>query len=267
VVLFLDDDTLVAPEYTDKLLAVYEADTAGRIAGVEGLALDGREPVATPQAATNGSRRRGWRGVVGGATGLARQLLQSVVRRLALPDYPAPLLRPVHGVPDSMKDWPLEPIRSMNGCVMSFRTHLARRERFNEHLKRYGFMEDFELSYRLGKTYALVRRLDAPARHVRDMGGRLDPSLVRYLCLINVAYISRTVMDCTPALRQHLERFARRNMELEVLQGWFRKTGFSQYRSARAGLSAIRAILRAPEASVHAVYDRALEQGFEQGRF
>jgi hypothetical protein len=267
VVMFLDDDTLVSPEYTAKLVGVYEADTAGRIAGVEGLALDGREPSATPAAPANGSGRRGLRGLVGGATSVAQQMLQSVVRRFALPDYPAPLLRPVHGVPEPLKELPLEPIRSMNGCVMSFRANLARQARFNEHLKRYGFMEDFELSYRLGKEYALVRRLDAPARHVRDMGGRLDPSLVRYLCLINVAYISRTVMDCTPALRQHLERYAHRNMQLEVLQGLFRKTGFSQYRSAKAGLSAVRAILRAPAESFHDVYDRALQQGFDQGRF
>src|SRR5262249_17310332 len=114
--------------------------------------------------------------------------------------------KPVHDVPDEVKPLGVVPIRTQNGCVMSFRTAAARRERFNEHLRRYGLLEDFDLSFRVGRHQALVRCPEASARHLRIQGGRLDPSLISHLWLLNVALITRTALPWGPALRRYLER-------------------------------------------------------------
>jgi GT2 family glycosyltransferase len=176
-------------------------------------------------------------------------------------------MRPAHGVPETLRHLNLVPVRSLYGCVMSFRLPLARAHRFDENLTLYSYMEDFEMSYRIGKQYALLRCPDAAARHVRVQSGRLHPSVVTYLCLVNVAYIGRRVMDWTPALQRHLERYARRSVHLELIRGCFRKTGFSHYRGARAGLKDVLEIVRAPGTEVPALYIRAAEEGFRHGAY
>src|SRR5262249_30101125 len=48
VIVFLDDDALAEPQYIERLMAVYEADTEGRVGGVEGLALEGEAAADAP---------------------------------------------------------------------------------------------------------------------------------------------------------------------------------------------------------------------------
>src|SRR5205814_851064 len=146
-------------------------------------------------------------------------------------------------------------------------TEPARRERFNEHLRRYGLLEDFDLSFRVGRHQALLRCLDAPARHVRVQGGRLDPTLISHLWMLNVALITRTTLPWGPDLRRHLERHMRRMVLYERIVGVVRKTGLAHYRAVKAGREQALAILDAADDQVMAVYDRALEKAFETGKF
>jgi glycosyltransferase involved in cell wall biosynthesis len=269
VILFLDDDSLASPEYVSRVTAVFEADTEGVVAGVEGVAVEGESGSAAPEAApaprpSLGERLRDLARL---PARWVRGVLETIESRYSLPSFPEELDQPVHGVPEALKHLPVLPIRNLYGCVMSYRRPLACQYRFNENLKQYAYMEDFEISHRLGTDYVLLRRLDAPARHLRIQGGRLHPSLVRYLCLVNLTYICLTVMEPTPALRRHLERYAERNVQLELLQGCFRKTGFSQYRAVKAGLDRVRALLRASEDRVLGVYIEAAQAGFKQGVF
>ncbi len=270
VVLFLDDDTLVAPEYVERILAVFEADVEQQVAGVEGQVTEGSAGFTLPGSAPASpapAPRRSLRQAVGLVTRLGRRVLEGTLDRFALPYYPETVSRPGHEVPARLRHLPVEPIRTLYGCAMSARAPLAREVRFNENLRRYGFMEDFEFSYRLGKRHALLRCSNAPARHLRFQGGRLHPSLVRYLSLINVAYIGRTALEWTPELSRHIERHARRDAQLERIRGCFRKTGFSHHRAATAGLRQVLRILAAPEEEVVAVYRAAAEEGFARGSF
>jgi hypothetical protein len=59
---------------------------------------------------------------------------------------------------------------------MNFRTELARRLRFDENLWRYAYLEDFDLSFRVGRTHALVYRPDACFEHREVPSGRVTPS-------------------------------------------------------------------------------------------
>jgi GT2 family glycosyltransferase len=266
IILFLDDDTLVSPPYVEHIMAVYEADTADQVGGVEGSASQGPEESGAPPDSPGPANGRpsGW-------PGRAKQWVRNTIDRLGRAytgdAFPDELLRPAHEVPDSLQHLPVEAVRTLYGCVMSFRTPLARAERFNEHLKRYAFLEDFDISYRIGKRHALLRCLDAPARHVGAAGGRMDPSVVAYMWLINTAFICRTSLEWTPGLQRHVERHARRQAQFERLVGLLRKTGFSQYRGVRAGARACLEILHAPEEQVGPVYDRAAERGIQQKVF
>jgi GT2 family glycosyltransferase len=266
VILFPDDDTLVSPEYTEKIMAVYEADRAGQVGGIEGAVTEGpAAPVeATGQSAPRPGLKQRLRELV---QHWGKEAVDGILGRFGLPYYPPGTELPVHGVPDSVKHLPVVAIRNLYGCVMSYRRPLAAQYRFNENLKTYSYMEDFEMSFRVGKDYALLRCLNAPARHLRIQGGRLDPSLVHYLCLINVAYIGRTALDWTPAVRKHIERHAHRDAVLEFGRGFVRKTGFSHYRAARAGLKWVREILAAAPADVLALYMQAAEEGYRQKAF
>jgi GT2 family glycosyltransferase len=267
VILFPDDDTLMSPQYVDRIMAVYEADTDGKVGGVEGAVTEGGPIPGAPAPALEGRGRRALRWLRGLPEAAVRLVVHSVIDRFGVDYYPPSVMAPVHGVPESLKQMPVVPVRTLYGCVMSYRRPLACRYRFNESLKYYAYMEDFEISYRIGKDYAMLRCLEAPARHLRVQGGRLHPSLVHYLCLINVAYIGRTVMDWTPELRRHLEHYARRDAKLEMFHGCFRKTGFTHYRGAKAGLRQVLAILDAPAEEVARVYERAAQEGFEKKVF
>jgi GT2 family glycosyltransferase len=269
VTLFLDDDSMAAPEYVANLMAVYEADTAEQVGGVEGLALEGEAarvsapaaPAPSPPPRKAKEKLRDW------AAGLA-QGAQGWFKTHYVGDYfPEEYVRPVHGVPVPLQGLPVTPVRSLYGCVMSFRTPIARIYRFNEHLKLYAYMEDFELSYRIGTKYALLKCLNAPARHLRMQGGRLHHSVIEYLVLINLAFIARTAMDWGPTLRRHLERYARRAMHMELALGCVRKGGFQKYRALKAGRQECQAIFDARNEDLAQVYAQAAQKGFAQQAF
>jgi GT2 family glycosyltransferase len=266
VILFLDDDTLAGPTYVEKMLAVYEADTAGRVGGVEGAVVEGAALEAADAAAADTPVKRP--GLVRRLKGRAMALLEWAQHKYCDQAFPAAVCDvPLHGVPDELKHLRVEAQRVLYGCAMSYRTALARRERANEHLGRYALLEDFDLSFRVGRTHALLRCLDAPCRHLRIQGGRLDPSLVAYLWMVNTAFITRTALPDGPEVRRHLERHLRRTVRFEGLLGGLRKTRFSQYRAARAGREQALAILNAPADQVAAVYEQAAAKGFDKGKF
>lgn len=270
VIVFLDDDSLASPEYLANVMAVYEADTAGEVGGVEGLALEGEAArVAEPAAADPSpppprslkNRLKQW------PVGLAQGALDWVKKHYVGDYFPEEYVLPAHGVPAALQGMPVTPVRSLYGCVMSYRTPLAKTYRFNENLKLYAYMEDFDLSYRIGTKYALLKCLNAPARHLRIQGGRLHHSVVEYLVVINLAYIARTAMDWGPTLRRHLERYAARSMHLEMVLGCVRKGGFAKYRAIKAGRKEAQAIYDARAEDLAEVYAQVGQKGFAQQAF
>src|SRR3954447_7140613 len=62
---------------------------------------------------------------------LLRSSLEAFLSRFALPSYPAELVRPAHGVPKGLEHLPVVPVRTLYGCVMSYRRPLACAYRFN----------------------------------------------------------------------------------------------------------------------------------------
>lgn len=256
IIMFIDDDTLITPSYVEKIMQVFEADVKGNVGGIEGVAIeDGHFPKEFPSPRFK----------------FPKVSYQSMIQWLRInyigPYFPKHLLAPIHEIPNEIKKYSVIPLRNLYGCVMSYRTEIVKKYRFNEHFKVYCFMEDFDISYRIGKKYTLLRCLDALAQHLKCKSSRLHPSLIHYLYLINLAFIGRTAMDYTPELHRHLIRHAKRFVQLEFAFGFLRNTGFSQYRGAKAGYQQSLKILNATQDQLYMVYEQAAVEGFMKGIF
>lgn len=169
VVVFVDDDTLPEPDYLAKVVEVFEADTEGRIGGVEGT---------DPKFTTTRARVR-----------LAvRDLMRLYARRISVPRrlaYP-----PAVTVPSSTSHLPLRRRHCLHGAKMSYRADLAKRLRFDPLMDRYSYCEDFDLSFRVGRTHALVARRDALVRHDRALVARPTGPQYYLVSWVNPAYLT-----------------------------------------------------------------------------
>ena len=170
VAAFVDDDSLVHPDYLERIMEVFESDRDRAIGAVQGvsdhwraipriLGHDLLRPFKRFSARIYVTRRQ------------AYPMGVSIPRRVFL--RCAPLWRRYH----------------LWGACMSFRTELVRQLRLDENMRAYAFAEDFDLSFRAGRTHGLVARLDARIHHATDPGGRI-PDLRRFLIgWINPAYL------------------------------------------------------------------------------
>src|SRR5262249_20216251 len=78
---------------------------------------------------------------------------------------------------------------SMNGYALTCRTQLAKQNPFDENLHRYSFNEDFDFSFRLGRSHLLFELKDIQVRHMETSTSRITDD--QYLCtsLVNPAYL------------------------------------------------------------------------------
>ncbi|HLN16617.1 MAG TPA: glycosyltransferase [Acidimicrobiales bacterium] len=170
VVVFADDDTIPDRDYLARLLAVFEADPGGRVGGVAGTTAE--------------QHHLSWR---------ARQRLRELgVARLVGTRYPVPrrVAYPAAAAPP-----PLPPAlhlvrkRALNGCNMAFRTALVAEARFDEHMGGYAYGEDFDLSFRIGRHHALLKRSDANVEMAVSHGSTVDPYYFFMIRWLNPAYL------------------------------------------------------------------------------
>lgn len=169
VALFVDDDTLVAPEYLGRVAEVYELDGQARIAGVGGISYR-RQRLPARLARTGAAPLRRY----------ARRM--GIPAAVTMPDQPP--------IPAEVRRLPVVRVRSLHGCAMSFRTELLRGLRFDETLRGYGFCEDFDMSFRASRTQALVVRTDALVHHTIRAGSTVPSQQYFFMQWLNPAYLT-----------------------------------------------------------------------------
>lgn len=152
VVLYLDDDTVLEPEYLDALWAVYAADHERRVGGVGGVL----SPDPTPR---EGAARRLMRRAF---------LLQSHgrgrVKRSGHPEFAFAVNAP-------------RDVELLSGCNMSFRREVLATHAFDERLAGYALGEDLHFSYAVSRSWCLVVTPDARVDHRESTGGRPEGAL------------------------------------------------------------------------------------------
>lgn len=185
VVLFADDDLRPKPDMLRKIMEVFEADDEEHIGGVSGWAAD---------------LRSCWRRLIWVATVPIRPYVArfGLSRRQAIP-------REV-GVPNDLRRrYRLTQVRELRACAMAVRSSLAQRLRFDPVMERYSFAEDFDFSYRIGRTHALVRRDDTILEFAVAAGALVPQAHYFLLSWLNPAYLIEK-LDLGEAARRALLR-------------------------------------------------------------
>jgi hypothetical protein len=184
IVMFLDDESRPEPNYVDRIMEVFELDVEGSIGGVGGSARD----VTSLPARLKETLRAA-------AKVAARSFPMS--RRQAFP----PWVR----LASSARHLPVRRVRQLYGSAMTFRTQLAAANRFDERMLRYGLGEDLDISIRVSRTHALVRRTDAFVEHYEALGGRIGRNARFLIGWINPAYLTEKHFP-EPGNRRPLDR-------------------------------------------------------------
>lgn len=216
----LDDDTLMFPDCAETILGVYEADSAGAIAGVTAN-NDPVSPLAAPQierklsglhdkAKRSGTRNRLtrwiWREIFLMDT-LRLFVPYDSRRRTALEEDVARL-----GQPD------LYPVLTMIGFAMTVRRSVALAEPFDPWLLSYSPCEDTDATYRFSRHGLLVLAGNARLHHYEVAAARLNRHRVAALFLLNVAFFTRQHSDDLPRHRRRYFSLARRRVLAEALK-------------------------------------------------
>lgn len=183
VLFMIDDDSFMYPECAERVMAIYDADTAESVVGV-GPMESAASPLS-PEAPADNEH------IVSGPPSLKDKLRWQVaslvmVERLLLP-YDASY--PDHPVPDAVANLDVAPTRYLSGMRMTWRTGPARRVMFDETLQRYAAAEDMDFSYRISRFGVIVNALRARLFHAQDPSARLTQHTRALLGLTNLAYL------------------------------------------------------------------------------
>lgn len=80
---------------------------------------------------------------------------------------------------------------SLYGCNMSFRKDAIADIRFDENLKLYAFMEDWDFSYRIGKKGKMYYIYEARAVHNTSSKGRVNNKKYGFMLIANRYYLHK----------------------------------------------------------------------------
>jgi glycosyltransferase involved in cell wall biosynthesis len=150
VLLLLEDDIVLPPDFIRRLAALYAADTDGCIGGI-GPVID--EPD------TRSLSGRAW---------LAAERLLGRGRW-----GPRHVASRYYKLPPSLAGR-LQPVRKLSAGGLSLRADVAEAYRFDEMLSGYAWSEDRELTFRIGQVWPLYRAPELVILHHREAGGRGD---------------------------------------------------------------------------------------------
>jgi glycosyltransferase involved in cell wall biosynthesis len=153
VLLFLDDDVSLDPEYVKGIMVVYETDPDGRIGGATGR-----------------------------LEGITYQRLQMFLLRFFLMDDPAregAILKNFIGVLVRNIQRPTD-VQWLSGCNMSYRREAIAGVEIPVDLEGWSAGEDRALSYQVGRRWRLVATPDARLVHHRIQSARLSAERVGF---------------------------------------------------------------------------------------
>ena len=171
VVVLLEDDVLLPPDYLSRLGELYRADGRGAVAGIGAVVVEpdmGRWKRRLWDLAARALGRGLWS---------PRRLTG---RRVALP---AALARR------------LVAARRLSGGGLSLRRAVAAAERFDEGLDGYALGEDREFCFRAGARHALFLAPELVVRHAVAPGGRPDPAERARMFVRNTLRIARRATE------------------------------------------------------------------------
>jgi glycosyltransferase involved in cell wall biosynthesis len=172
VVVFMDDDISIEPDFFARLEEPYGDPT---VVGVTGRVIE-------PQTKRLGGPASPLRRVIQGRG------REGTFTRYGYPRYIRTLDRP-------------HDVEFMQGCFMSARRDLAAEVRFDEHLGGYALAEDEDFSYRLSRLGRIRYVPEIVVRHRKLGFGSQDTRRFGCLVVVNRTYLFRKNFERTPLAR------------------------------------------------------------------
>jgi GT2 family glycosyltransferase len=175
LILFLDDDTELEPDYIEKLIDVFLSDYHHQIGGVSGKII---EQYNEPNPSLIGKIRRTGRKIIG--------------RLFFLPVEKDGCFQPA-GFPTSppFDTRDIMQVQCLYGANMAFRREVLKKYKFDEALEGYCFMEDDDIAYRISREYINIYTPHARLRHFESPVSR-DRDFARKKMLVkNYHYLFR----------------------------------------------------------------------------
>jgi glycosyltransferase involved in cell wall biosynthesis len=199
VAFMIDDDSLMEPDCAETVMALYEADPEGRVAGIAGVnvAVDGATAGAAAGGAAlkeAGSRRS--RAMRRGA--LTRWILKEVLlqsRDRIFLRYDPPGTHHGRAAAEALGLPGTRYTEFLPGWGMTVRRRVALLEPFDDGLLAYCPTEDLDASYRWGRHGVCLVAENARIAHVEVAAGRLKRQKVTALSVMNSAYLTRRNSD------------------------------------------------------------------------
>lgn len=217
VLFLLDDDSFMHPDCAGRIMAVYEADADGSVAGV--CASNTPEPPAVIFLGGDDLQRKA--SGVRTAGGLRRRLLGSRVGRwinskVLMQDRDELFLEYEPGrhepeAPVWAASMRAQRIRFSPGFASTVRRDVALREPFETSLRFYTAFEDLDASYRYRRHGVLLGVADARVHHFEAASGRVSRTAVIALQLLNtLVFLKRRAATPEAMLGRYRVMLARR---------------------------------------------------------
>lgn len=189
IVVMIDDDSFLYPDYVERILDIYAADHEGILAGV-----NGRNVTAMPDlAAVEGLTRKesGQRSVEGLRNRVtAYRFGRWLNSKVLFQDMNALFLKydgeRKPNIPAAFADLDVTPMTFMSGHGLSVRREIALAEPLDVSLRYYAALEDLDATYRYGRHGRILRANDAKLHHFEVAGGRVKRKTVTVFQLLNV---------------------------------------------------------------------------------
>lgn len=174
LLLFVDDDVVLEPDYVECVAAAFRQDAAGRVGAVQGRVTN-----YLRARTTFGARLRG-------------RVLSLLLRAFLLPRVGSGWFQA-----STFPTYPYDQetprfVECLHGCAMSFRREVFQALSFDEDLTGSGCLEDADIAHRLTARYAIYYEPRAQLRHLLSPVARGSAVAQTRQLMLHHAYLLET---------------------------------------------------------------------------
>lgn len=213
VVFMIDDDSIMYPDCAAEIMAVYDRDPEGQIAGVSAIHV----PVP-PDAAVGASSSEPEASAPAVKEFWLRRAMRDMLQMDTTRFVPYDREFPTKPIPDSVPGVTIGRIQVMAGYAMTFRRAVVLQQPFDEVLQRYAAGEDQDVSYRASRQGAIVNAVNARLCHLLASSGRLPPFVVSVLANLNPVVLHRKFSTDTVLSERRLRAVLRRRFAAALMK-------------------------------------------------
>ena len=253
ILFMIDDDSLMQPDCAEAIMRVYEADTAGRVAGVQAS-----ETAKVPGGEVKGAQKQNvdmsqTRKKSRGLKWLLAKGLMMNKTEVFIPYDKVYHSGQSGSIPAELGHLALAPAALFGGFRMTYRRAVVVAEPFDATLRYYCPGEDLDGSYRISRHGLLLTCYGGKLHHFVSAAGRLNRHQVAYLWSLNQAVLLRRhAGDQSWARRAYLRRMVHRIAADMVKDLLMRRFSLPQMRGTFAALKMSRKVwTKSPEALEH----------------